>query len=347
MGPISAETEIDVPRERVFEAIADLALRPAFTDHFLSDFHLTRIESTGVGAGARFRVEAPLRKVWMDTTIVELEDALPDRRARPGRPRQPHPQPHGLGADRGAGLADHGAGLPLDRARSPIDRGLELLSTGSVWQERGWREALKRLRDGLESGDLGGRADRRRRRQPLRDRHPVEAPNRLSPPMFPNRRLVLPLLAALALAGLVVGVSACGYESHEKDVVEGEPVELGELSFNVTFSRYLNPADNEDSAYLVGQKPPPEGSTYFGVFFEIQNESEEPQTLPSTLKITDADHNTLRGAAQRKPLRARVRRRSRIAGTDPGARLDRRSWARSRARWRSSCCRPRPPTRGR
>ncbi len=110
--------------------------------------------------------------------------------------------------------------------------------------------------------------------------------------MVLTRRLVLPLLAALALAGLVVGVSACGYESHEKDVVEGEPVELGELAFNVTFSRYLNPADNEDSAYLVGQKPPPEGSTYFGVFFEIQNESEEPQTLPSTLSITDAGGET-------------------------------------------------------
>ncbi len=110
--------------------------------------------------------------------------------------------------------------------------------------------------------------------------------------MVPNRRLVLPLLAALALAALVVGVSACGYSSDSKDVVEGEAVELGELSFNVTFSRYLNPADNEDSAYVVGQRVTPPGYTYFGVFFEVQNESEEPQTLPSTLTITDADHNT-------------------------------------------------------
>jgi hypothetical protein len=108
--------------------------------------------------------------------------------------------------------------------------------------------------------------------------------------MFQTRRLVLPLLAALALAVLVVGVSACGYSSDSKSVVEGEPVELGELAFNVTFSRYLNPADSEDSAYLVGQAPPPEGSTYFGVFFEVQNESDDPQTLPSTLTITDADH---------------------------------------------------------
>jgi hypothetical protein len=110
--------------------------------------------------------------------------------------------------------------------------------------------------------------------------------------MTPYRRLARPLLAALALAALVVGVSACGHTSDHKHVVEGEPVELGELAFNVTFSRYLNPADNEDSAYLVGQEPPPPGSSYFGVFFEVQNESEEPQKLPSSLTIVDADRNS-------------------------------------------------------
>jgi hypothetical protein len=110
--------------------------------------------------------------------------------------------------------------------------------------------------------------------------------------MVLNRRLVLPLLAALALAALVVGVSACGYSSDSKDVSEGEPVKLGDLSFSVSFSRYLNPSDNEDAAYLVGQKPAPEGSNYFGIFFEVQNESDEPQTLPSTLTIIDADQQT-------------------------------------------------------
>lgn len=105
-----------------------------------------------------------------------------------------------------------------------------------------------------------------------------------------HRRLVPFLLAALALAALALLVSACGYESHEKEVVEGEPVELGELSYNVIFSRFLNPNDNEDSAYLVGQPPAPAGSGYFGVFFEVQNESEETQKLADTLTIEDADH---------------------------------------------------------
>ncbi|HEY0319104.1 MAG TPA: hypothetical protein VGC49_12540 [Solirubrobacterales bacterium] len=107
-----------------------------------------------------------------------------------------------------------------------------------------------------------------------------------------HRRFLPPLLAALALGVLAFAISACGYSSDSKDVKEGEPVKLGELEYNVTFSRYLNPNDSEDSAYLVGQPAPPAGSAYFGVFFEVQNESEEPHKLPSTLTITDADHKT-------------------------------------------------------
>ncbi|HEX6205353.1 MAG TPA: hypothetical protein VFZ29_06050 [Solirubrobacterales bacterium] len=109
--------------------------------------------------------------------------------------------------------------------------------------------------------------------------------------MSPHRRPMLPLLALVALLLLAVSVSACGYESHSKEVEEGAPVELGELKYNVTFSRYLNPNDNEDEAFLVGQPEAPKGESYFGVFFEVQNESDEPQVLPSTLTITDIDDN--------------------------------------------------------
>lgn len=105
------------------------------------------------------------------------------------------------------------------------------------------------------------------------------------------RRTTLSLLAALLLA-TAFAISACGHSSDSKEVVEGEPVELGELQYNVVFSRFLNPSDNEDSAYLIGQPQVPPGSAYFGVFVEVQNESEEPQTLASSFTITDADHET-------------------------------------------------------
>lgn len=103
-------------------------------------------------------------------------------------------------------------------------------------------------------------------------------------------RLALPLLATLALALLALTVTACGHSSDSKEVVEGEVVELGELKYQVVFSRFLNPNDNEDSAYLVGQPEPEKGSTYFGVFLEVQNKSEETQKLAETFTIVDADH---------------------------------------------------------
>ena len=103
------------------------------------------------------------------------------------------------------------------------------------------------------------------------------------------RRTIPPLLAALACGAIAFGVSACGYESHEKEVNEGEPVTLGEVKYNVVFSRYLNPNDNEDAPLLEGQPEAPAGESYFGVFFEIQNETDHVQPLPETLTITDTD----------------------------------------------------------
>ena len=99
--------------------------------------------------------------------------------------------------------------------------------------------------------------------------------------MVTKSKLRLPV-AALAALALALGLAACGHESDSKEVAEGHPVKVGELEYNVTFSRFLNPNDNEDVAYLVGQPEPPEGSSYFGVFFEIKNESEEPQPLPDS-----------------------------------------------------------------
>jgi uncharacterized protein YndB with AHSA1/START domain len=150
MGPIAAEIEIDLPREQAFAALADLSARPSFTDHFLTDFHLTRIDGEGVGAGARFRVNAPLRKVWMDTTIVALEE--PFRIVEEGRGGRANRIPNHTVWE----LTEAAGGLTAVRvshwteARG-VDRGLELLSAGSLFQARGWREAVRRLRDELES----------------------------------------------------------------------------------------------------------------------------------------------------------------------------------------------------
>lgn len=151
MGPIRAELEIDAPRERIFGLICDLSLRPSFTDHFLTDFHLTRIEPRGVGAGARFRVQAPLRKVWMDTTIVaQDEDEQIVERGSAGRANRirTHTVWELTG---GTGNLTAVSVTHWTEPRNRLDRALEVASAGSFWQERGWREALRRLRESIES----------------------------------------------------------------------------------------------------------------------------------------------------------------------------------------------------
>jgi len=150
MGPVSAGIEIDAPRERVFATLADLARRPSFTDHFLTDFHLTRLESRGIGAGARFRLVSPLRSIWLDTAIVELEE--PHRIVERGRGGRGNRIPSTVvwelteGGGRLTGVRlSHWTG-----PSNPVDRALELAAASSVWEQRGWREALRRLRDELE-----------------------------------------------------------------------------------------------------------------------------------------------------------------------------------------------------
>lgn len=149
MGPVSAEIEIDAPRERVFATLADLSLRPSFTDHFLADFRLTRIEPTGVGAGARFRLEAPLRRVWMDTAIVEAD---PYRIVEAGEGGRVNRIPTHTVWELKAGTGSLTA-VRVSHWTEPtvVDRPLELLSGTSVWVGRGWKRALRRLRDNLES----------------------------------------------------------------------------------------------------------------------------------------------------------------------------------------------------
>lgn len=151
MGPVSAEVEIDVPRERAFAAIADLARRPAFTDHFLAGFRLTRLEPSGVGAGARFRVSQPVRAVWEDSAIAEVDP--PHRLVEHGCGGRGNRIPTTTAWEvlAGSGSLTRVKVAHWTEPSNPLDRALEKLTWAAFWRRRGWREALRRLRDQLES----------------------------------------------------------------------------------------------------------------------------------------------------------------------------------------------------
>ncbi len=150
MGPISAETTIDAPRERVWELIADLSARPSFCDHFQTDYRLERIEPVGVGAAARFRVEAPGMKAWMDTVVTEASE-----------PQQLYERGRGGRLDRipvytvwelagGAGQTTEARVTFWTEPSHPADRLRERGRTRR-WFRRQWAEALDRLKELAET----------------------------------------------------------------------------------------------------------------------------------------------------------------------------------------------------
>jgi uncharacterized protein YndB with AHSA1/START domain len=147
VGPISVHISVDAPRERVFDAISDLGRRASWTDSFISDYRLARIDASGVGAAARFHVGAPGVK-YMETVIASAEP------------------PHTL-VERGAGGRGNrtgvrtlwelsgGEGAPTEveltfatEPRSIVARLLEWRAAG--WWRRRWRRALAKLAEQLE-----------------------------------------------------------------------------------------------------------------------------------------------------------------------------------------------------
>lgn len=159
MDPITAHVVVDRPREEVFEYLADIANHPEFSDHYLKEWRLTRVESYGRGAGARFRIDAPLDRFgWGDMTFIEVEP--PYRIVAAGRSGKFNRNktwttwtltPQG-GATRVEVTTESETALPTDRL-------MEALTRRRGWTRRRLRKALKRLQAILEEGlDRGRRA---------------------------------------------------------------------------------------------------------------------------------------------------------------------------------------------
>jgi uncharacterized protein YndB with AHSA1/START domain len=143
---------VGAPREQVFDYLQDIANHPEFTDHYLVDWHLTRIDSIGLGAGARFRIKAPGNRFsWGDVTFVEVQ--APHRIVEVGRTGKNN-RIRTLGV---YDLADsHGATRVRftfeTQPKMLSDRLLESLG-GRSWCKRKNSRAMRRLRAIFEDHD--------------------------------------------------------------------------------------------------------------------------------------------------------------------------------------------------
>lgn len=152
MEPFTVSTTIARPREEVFEYLADIANHAEFTDHYLVDWHLTRIDTYGTGAGARFRIKAPLNRfAWADVTFAELQP--PFRIVERGR---------GGKYNRirmvGTYTLSPGPGnttkveYTLETVPSQLSDKLLDMFGGRSWSKRKAAKAMRRLRSILEEG---------------------------------------------------------------------------------------------------------------------------------------------------------------------------------------------------
>ena len=143
---------ISKPREEVFEYLADIANHAEFTDHYLVDWHLTREDSYGAGAGARFRMKAPFNRFsWADMSFAELQP--PFRIVERGRGGK-YNRIRMLGTytlSPGSGGSTR-VEYTLETVPALLsDRLMEALG-GGAWTRRQTRKAMRRLQAILEEG---------------------------------------------------------------------------------------------------------------------------------------------------------------------------------------------------
>ena len=73
MREVKADTVISATREEIYDFVADLSRRPAFSDHYLKDYRLARANPVGKGAGARFLLDAPVFSQRGELSITEAD----------------------------------------------------------------------------------------------------------------------------------------------------------------------------------------------------------------------------------------------------------------------------------
>jgi uncharacterized membrane protein len=156
VDPVTVSITVGRPREEVFAYLADIANHSEFTDHFLEDWHLTREDPVGRGAGARFRVKAPLQRFsWMGVSFIEVDP--PWRIVEAGRGGKFN-RIRSMTIYTLEPAPDEGTRVRLSVETEPVtisDHLMEALGARR-WTRRQNLRALRRLRSILEDGKHRG-----------------------------------------------------------------------------------------------------------------------------------------------------------------------------------------------
>ena len=160
MDPVTVSVNIGRPREEVFAYLSDIANHAEFSDHYVEQFRLTRVDSVGRGAGARFKLRTPFQRfAWSDMTFSVVDP--PHRIVAVGRGGK-------FNRIRTTAIwtLDHapGGGTEVEymiesEPALPTDRIVEALSGQRRWFKRKAAKAMNRLQAILEENeDRGARA---------------------------------------------------------------------------------------------------------------------------------------------------------------------------------------------
>jgi hypothetical protein len=153
-----ATTTIDRPSEEIFEYLLDIGSRTEFAPELFREFHLTRVESKGIGAGARFRMHRKLRDRRAGLSITEatrgeriLEEGSTGRGGRVGLAAEYILEEQPGGATKLTWIIETYPMNPADRLREFGER---------RQVKRRMKRGARRLRDILESTPGAVRGDR-------------------------------------------------------------------------------------------------------------------------------------------------------------------------------------------
>jgi hypothetical protein len=155
--PFTVSTTIAKPRELVYEYLADIANHAEFSDHYLVDWHLTRVDPYGLGAGARFRIKAPLNRfAWADVTFAEMQS--PFRIVERGRGGK-YNRIRMMGIYTLSSAPGGTTKVQYTFETEPSQLSDKLMETfgGRSWNRRKAARAMRRLRSILEDGRDRGR----------------------------------------------------------------------------------------------------------------------------------------------------------------------------------------------